>query len=169
VSQPIIVTGGAEIGVEVGTGPDVHITAGTTGPRGPKGEPGDPGPPGPPGSSVSITGSVPTAAALPTDLGPEDAGTGYIAQDTGHLWVWDGDSWTDAGLIQGPPGPSGGAYVHHQDVPSAQWTITHGLGYNPNITVTDSAGDQVEGEVRYQGSTLIVTFSGAFSGTAYLS
>ena len=59
------------------------------------------------GTSVNIVGSVPTSASLPTDLGPEDAGDGYIANDTGDLWVWSGTSWSNVGQIQGPPGPQG--------------------------------------------------------------
>jgi len=50
---------------------------------------------------------VPDSGSLPGDLGPDDAGDGYITSDTGHLWVWDGDSWTDAGNITGPAGPTG--------------------------------------------------------------
>jgi len=44
---------------------------------------------------------------LPTGLGPADAGKGWITTDTGHLWVWDGDSYSDAGNITGPPGAIG--------------------------------------------------------------
>lgn len=69
----------------------------------------------------------------------------------------------------GPPGPGSGAYVHVQSVPSALWIINHGLTYTPNVTVVDSAGDQVEGDVTIIGGTISVGFSGAFAGTAYLS
>ncbi len=31
-------------------------------------------------------------------------------------------------------------YVHIQEVASATWNITHGLGFTPNITVVDTAG-----------------------------
>lgn len=98
-------------GPEGGQGP--QGPAGTIGPQGPQGPAGVAGPEGPegpegqPGTGVSIEGSVPNSGSLPTGLGPDDAGKGWIAADTGHLWVWDGDSWTDAGLIQGPPGPQG--------------------------------------------------------------
>lgn len=74
----------------------------------------------------------------------------------------------------GPAGPQGPAtaasYVHHQAVPSASWVITHPLEYYPAVTIVDSAGEEVEGDLVYNSaSTLTVTFSGAFSGTAYLS
>jgi len=68
---------------------------------------GPEGPQGDPGTGVEIVGSVPSSGDLPTNLGPDDAGKGYITSDTGHLWVWDGDSWTDAGNITGPAGPQG--------------------------------------------------------------
>ena len=70
---------------------------------------GTPGPPGPSGTSVNIVGSVPNAADLPDDLGPDDAGDGSLTDNDGHLHVWDGDSWTDVGSIQGPPGSTGPA------------------------------------------------------------
>ena len=76
-------------------------------PQGKQGPAGPAGPPGKDGTSVNIVGSVPTSASLPTDLGPEDAGDGYIANDTGDLWVWSGTSWSNVGQIQGPPGPTG--------------------------------------------------------------
>lgn len=87
---------------------------------------------------------------------------------------------------EGPPGPAGPAgppgtpgtggtgaasYVHAQATPAATWTVAHGLGWPPaGITVVDSAGSVVEGEVvSVDGSLLVLHFSGAFSGTAYLS
>lgn len=61
-------------------------------------------------------------------------------------------------------------YVHIQNTPSTTWSITHGLGFYPNITVVDSAETVVEGSYNYPNSTSVVlTFSSAFSGKAYLS
>lgn len=61
-------------------------------------------------------------------------------------------------------------YVHIQSVPSSTWTITHDLGFMPNITVVDSGDNVVEGSYNYQSETTVVlTFDGAFSGKAYLS
>jgi hypothetical protein len=81
--------------------------AGATGNPGPQGLQGSQGIQGPAGTGVSIKGSVPTAASLPSGLTGADAGTGYLTGDNGHLWVWGGSSWTDAGSIQGPAGPEG--------------------------------------------------------------
>ena len=46
----------------------------------------------------------------------------------------------------------------------------HNLNKYPSITVVDSAGSCVVGEVDYKDmNTLTVTFSGAFSGKAFLN
>jgi hypothetical protein len=63
-----------------------------------------------------------------------------------------------------------GFYTHHQDSAATEWTINHTLLGQPNVTVVDSAGTQVEGEVFYISETQVrVRFSAAFSGKAYLS
>ena len=91
--------------------------------------------------------------------------------------------------IQGPRGETGGAgikgdqgvpgvagagndlnYVHDQAVPSQLWTINHPLNKFPNLTVVDSAGSTVFGEVNYLSpSAITVAFSSVFSGKAFLN
>ena len=44
-------------------------------------------------------GSVASSGNLPTS--GNKAGDAYITQDTGHLWVWDGTAWVDAGPFVG--------------------------------------------------------------------
>ena len=62
------------------------------------------------------------------------------------------------------------SYEHMQGAASSSWSITHNLGFKPNVTVIDSAGNIVEGEIAYTNSnSLTVSFSSAFSGTAYIS
>jgi hypothetical protein len=80
-------------------------TAGATGATGATGNAGATGANGNDGSSVVIQGSVATSANLPPTGNTQ--GDGYITQNTGHLWVWDGSAWVDAGLIQGPAGATG--------------------------------------------------------------
>lgn len=66
-------------------------------------------------------------------------------------------------------------YVHDQGVPASVWTITHNLGFYPNVEVFDSAGNEAEGVVKHiDSNTLTITFySGngltTFGGVAYLS
>ena len=70
---------------------------------------------------------------------------------------------------KGDPGPWG-IYVHTQSIPGDTWTVTHNLGYRPNVTVVDSAETEVVGDLTYvNDNSLILTFIGAFSGKAYLS
>lgn len=94
---------------------------GSVGTQGPRGDPGVQGPAGPtglqgptgatgaPGTGVNIKGSVPNQASLPAGLDATSTGVAYITVDTGHLWVWDGTKWVDAGVIVGPPGATGPA------------------------------------------------------------
>jgi hypothetical protein len=62
------------------------------------------------------------------------------------------------------------AYAHTQSVSSATWTINHNLDFYPNVTVLDSAGTIVEGEIAYTTrNQVVLTFAASFSGKAYLS
>jgi hypothetical protein len=71
---------------------------------------------------------------------------------------------------KGDTGTSGAGYIHTQDVPSATWTITHNLGFRPDVSVTDSAGTEVEGGVAHPTiNQTVITFSGGFSGFARLT
>ena len=75
---------------------------------------------------------------------------------------------------QGTVGPAGPvqalAYSHTQGSASNTWVITHNLNFMPNVTVQDSAGNIVEGEIAYTNTnSLTVSFASAFSGKAYLS
>lgn len=59
-------------------------------------------------------------------------------------------------------------YTHKQAQAAKVWTITHGLGKRPSVTVVDSAGTAVIGEIEYlDDNTVRLTFCAAFSGTAY--
>ena len=71
---------------------------------------------------------------------------------------------------QGLPGVAGASYVHAQAVPSALWTIVHGLGRYPHATCVDSAGSVVIGDVRYlSADALELAFAAPFAGHAYLN
>jgi hypothetical protein len=77
---------------------------GATGATGLTGMTGVTGATGPQGTSIDFKGSVANTGALPTGAANNDA---YIVDADGNLWVWDGDSWNDAGQIVGPQGPQG--------------------------------------------------------------
>ena len=61
-------------------------------------------------------------------------------------------------------------YVHDQGVASATWSVSHNLGKLPSVTVVDTAGSVVVGDVSYtDNNNLIVTFNNSFSGEAYIN
>lgn len=62
------------------------------------------------------------------------------------------------------------SFLYIQSTPSDTWVIPHFLGFQPNVSVTDSSGGSVIGDVHYDSTTtLTITFGAAFSGQAYLS
>jgi hypothetical protein len=61
-------------------------------------------------------------------------------------------------------------YIHTQGVASASWTINHGLGWFPSVTVVDQSKNVFYGDVRSMDSnSLVVTFYAEVSGPAYLN
>ena len=61
-------------------------------------------------------------------------------------------------------------YVHIQGVASEIWSINHNLNRPPSVTVVDSAGQVVLGNVIYiDNNNISVQFSAGFSGKAYLN
>ena len=62
------------------------------------------------------------------------------------------------------------AYHHKQSASAVEWEIKHGLGFQPNVTVMDSGGSTIEGELEHLSKNeLRVIFSAPISGDAYLS
>ena len=57
-----------------------------------------------------------------------------------------------------------------QAAPASVWNVTHNLNRYPAVSVVDSAGSVVTGDVEHlSANALQVSFASAFSGTAYLS
>ncbi len=66
--------------------------------------------------------------------------------------------------------PRASRHVHTQGTASTTWTINHDLGGYPSVMVVDSAKTVVFGEINYAStSQVVVNFSSAFSGYAYLT
>jgi hypothetical protein len=64
----------------------------------------------------------------------------------------------------------GASYTHTQDVAAAVWTVAHGLGMRPAVTVVDTVERVVEAQIDYvDNDTVTVTFASAQTGKAYLS
>lgn len=61
-------------------------------------------------------------------------------------------------------------FVYNQAISSDVWDIEHNLDKYPSVTVVDSGGSVVVGEIVYINKNNVrITFTSAFSGKAYLN
>lgn len=101
-----------------------------------------------------------------TDLGllltTGDAGRLVYDSDLSLFFFWNGAEWVEISQDKN--------FVHIQSVPSAIWTVTHNLNKYPAVSITDSANEEVIGEVNYVDlNTVIIEFSAPFSGKAFFN
>jgi hypothetical protein len=78
---------------------------GPVGPVGPIGPVGPSGKDGKDGTGIQLKGSADSVDKLPA--AGNTAGDTYLV--SGHLYVWESNSWVDAGELQGPKGDTGAA------------------------------------------------------------
>lgn len=126
--------------------------AGSAGPEGPCGPSGATGTPGPAGQT-GPSGSAGVA-------GPE----GPSAYDA---WIAAGNTGTITEFVA-----SFGAnyYRHVEMTPSQTWLVHHNLNRYAAVTVVDSAGSVVVGDVAYLSpNDVSISFSAAFAGEAFLT
>lgn len=65
---------------------------------------------------------------------------------------------------------AGQEFEFSQPVPALMWTIAHNMGRRPAVTVVSTAGEIVDGDVRYPSLNIVtVEFSAPFAGAAYLT
>lgn len=130
-------------------------------------------------SDTVIVVSVPTVSivsvpAVQTVTQPAGSGLQGIAGPTGPLGLTGSTGPAGPTGAVGPTGltgPSGDlSFQYAQGPASATWMVTHNLGKFPSVTVVDSAGEEVEGDVQYlDNNSLRLVFSAAFTGNAYLN
>lgn len=66
--------------------------------------------------------------------------------------------------------PLSARHVHTQATVATTWTINHALGGYPSVSIVDSSKTVVVGEITYTStSQVVVNFTSAFSGFAYLT
>lgn len=66
--------------------------------------------------------------------------------------------------------PVSSSFVYTQSVSASTWTVTHGLGFFPSVTVVDNGGNMVIGDVLYITENQVsISFSASFGGKAYFS
>lgn len=94
----------------------------------------------------------------------------YILEDK-SIWRWNAKLSSYECISESSERlPSDKHYMHRQDSASATWIINHNLDKYPSVSVVDSAGNVVVGEIAYNNTNqLTVKFTAAFSGKAYLN
>ena len=110
------------------------------------------------GTSVRILGSKDDPSQLPQE--GNNVGDGYLIN--GHLWVWSGAEWNDAGVIQGPAGESvtnmGGWYdglhvpylgVVRMGNATFMCTVENGTYNPPYYTLLDNSGNRLKTNLGY--------------------
>lgn len=105
------------------------------------------------------TGKTGPASTIP---GPEGLSAYDVAVEEGFTGTEQ--EWLDS--LVGPQGPVGSdlTYLTSFTV-SDEVLVQHNLGKMPAISVIDSAGDEVEGQVEYLDNTrVLVRFASPFSG-----
>lgn len=75
---------------------------------------------------------------------------------------------------QGPPGPQGASgattFEWDQNTAATIWYVVHNLGRHPSVTIVDSTGREVYGDVNYiDANNITIGFNTAFGGKAYLN
>ena len=128
-----------------------------------------PGPQGPRGKTIlNGTGAPSNAIGLEGDFYYDKNTTRFHGPKLNSL-TWEGAAnyllstmtLTYPWMLNQVTGPLNGVY-------SLQ--ITHNLGYNPNVTIKNSAGDLLETGIDYNSiNQITLTMAQPFSGTAYLS
>ena len=132
-----------------------------------------PGPQGPAGKTILNGNSAPS-----NNLGV--TGDFYVNNVTHQFYgpKLSDVSWTGANIIQLAAEGADFAYSSSWEIaqvvgPSQgvySVTLTHNLGFFPNVTTKDSSGETVETGLDYLNTnTIKLTMAQPFSGTAYLS
>lgn len=61
-------------------------------------------------------------------------------------------------------------FLFKQNEASAEWLIVHNLNKYPAVSIIDSAGEEVVGNITYDSKNQVtIKFNGAFKGTATLN
>ena len=119
------------------------------------------GPAGTPGFSF-LSGSTNPSSALGKN------GDTYLNNLSGQLYKKQAGAWVFESNVSTPVGAI--SYTYEKQTNSTTWNITHNLGFRPAVTVIDYGQNNVECDIAHTNeNSLILTFSEAISGYAYLS
>lgn len=118
------------------------------------------------GSSVSSVSSSPSALSF---------GYSHPGGNQNIIDINTGGCLTRINLnptinIDNSTGSSTVSYVHTQSTAATTWTITHNLGFIPNVFIIDGQGVELIGSINSVSNTSIsISFSQPVTGTAYLT
>ena len=98
---------------------------------------------------------------------------GYTPENIANKGVANGYASLDSNgkiPLSQIPDATFNTYTHYQITPSDNWVIKHNLNRYPSVTIVDSSGNVVVGEVKYiDNNTINISLVGVFAGTAYLN
>lgn len=98
---------------------------------------------------------------------------GYTPENIANKGVANGYASLDSNgkiPLSQIPDATFNTYTYYQITPSDNWVIEHNLNRCPSVTIVDSSGNVVAGEVKYiDNNTINISFVGVFAGTAYLN
>ncbi|MBW6491864.1 MAG: hypothetical protein K0B15_11800 [Lentimicrobium sp.] len=123
----------------------------------------------------------------------EDGLTPFIGEN-GNWWIGDLDTGVQAAGENGV-NPEGGTtgqaltkasdndfdylwkditadkhFIFNQGIPSTQWNISHNLNKIPSVTIVDTSGNEIEGEIIHiNNNNVTLNFSAAFAGYVLLN
>ena len=95
-----------------------------------------------------------------------------VTQKQYHFGISNGELYIEEGEISADGGfsalSSDKNYIHNQTAANSAWTVQHNLGKYCSVTVVDSAGNVIVGNVEYlDTNNLIIKFSAPVTGKAY--
>jgi hypothetical protein len=123
-------------------------------------------------STPVVPAALQSVAAKPSQLsqvGVGIRGPQGLKGSTGSTGASGTNGTNGVNGVQGAAGKTYQPFLYSQLSPSALWSIRHDLGYFPKVTIVDSGGSEVHGDVSYTDlNSVVINFSAAFSGVAYL-
>lgn len=126
-------------------------------------------PPTPPGSGIVWRGEWDSVTIYGLNDGVSFNGSSYIYIDPiSSIGVQPPNpSYWDV-LAQSSSGDA--HYIHIQNIADTVWNIPHALGKIPAVSVIDTGGSEIIGDVNHvDNDTCVLTFSSPFTGKAYLN
>jgi hypothetical protein len=127
-------------------------------------------------ATVGSIGGSGTTGGILSGVGVPDPTLGFEGEfyiDTAAHVIYGpktNDAWGAGTSMIGPSGTGASSYTHSQFASASTWLITHPLPFVPSVTIVDSGGSQVYGDVKVLSPSQIqVDFSAPFSGSAFLS